>query len=204
MNQAAREKVIELFGRDPGVGDNAKRCEALLHDLCRNERRKEILALCAAIRERVVSDLRAGAGSAPVEAHINTDAARRIFAEEKARTSSSPPVNALGMTFVRIPAGSFTMGSNSSESDDDEKPVHPVTITRLFELQTTAVTQAQWKALMRSNPSHFRGNDLPVKNVSWDGCQAFIRKLNKKDPGKGHRLPTEAEWEYACQAANQK
>ncbi len=108
--------------------------------------------------------------------------------------------NPFGMTFVRIPAGSFTMGSSSYEANSDEKPVQQVTISRPFELQVTEVTQAQWKQVMGSNPSNFKGDDLPVEQVSWDDCQEFLRKLNARDPGKGYRLPTEAEWEYACRA----
>ncbi|NQS99077.1 MAG: SUMF1/EgtB/PvdO family nonheme iron enzyme [candidate division Zixibacteria bacterium] len=101
------------------------------------------------------------------------------------------------MTFVPIPGGSFMMGSN--DGDSREKPVHRVTI-KPFKMQTTEVTQAQWKAVMGNNPSHFKGYNLPVEKVSWNDCQKFIRKLNQLDPGKGYRLPTEAEWEYACRA----
>ncbi|MBC8277088.1 MAG: SUMF1/EgtB/PvdO family nonheme iron enzyme, partial [FCB group bacterium] len=101
-----------------------------------------------------------------------------------------------GMTFVKIPGGSFRMGSNESK---DEKPVHSVSI-KPFYMMTTEVTQKMWKELMGSNPSHFKGDNLPVEKVSWNDCQKFIEKLNQRDPGKGYRLPTEAEWEYACRA----
>jgi formylglycine-generating enzyme required for sulfatase activity len=67
-------------------------------------------------------------------------------------------------------------------------------------MQTTEVTQAQWRAVMGNNPSHFKGDDLPVEQVSYEDAQEFIRKLNALDPGKSYRLPTEAEWEYACRA----
>jgi formylglycine-generating enzyme required for sulfatase activity len=103
------------------------------------------------------------------------------------------------MSFARIEAGSFDMGSGSKTSFD-QQPVHRVTISRAFELQTTEVTQAQWRAVMGNNPSHFQGDNLPVEQVSWEDAQEFIRRLNKLDPGKGYRLPTEAEWEYACRA----
>ena len=99
--------------------------------------------------------------------------------------------------FVQIHAGSFMMGSNSGYSD--EKPVHRVTL-KPFMMQTTEVTQSQWKAVMENNPSHFKGDNLPVECVSWNDCQEFIKKLNEMDPGKGYRLPSEAEWEYACRA----
>jgi len=105
----------------------------------------------------------------------------------------------VGMEFVQIPAGSFLMGSDSGA--DDEKPVHQVTISRPFELQTTPVTQGQWVAVMGYNPSRFNmGDDYPVERVCWDDVQTFLKKLNALDPGKNYRLPTEAEWEYACRA----
>jgi|GEM_PF-1636761 len=101
------------------------------------------------------------------------------------------------MVFVQIPGGSFIMGSN--EGDSDEKPVHRVAI-QPFKMQTTEVTQAQWQALMGSNPSYFKGDNLPVEQVSWNDCLQFIQKLNQRNPGQGYRFPTEAEWEYACRA----
>jgi len=100
-----------------------------------------------------------------------------------------------GMEFVRIPAGSFQMGSN--KGDSDEKPVHTVHI-KSFYMMTTEVTQKQWREVMGNNPSHFRGDNLPVEQVSWNDIQDFLKKLNRMDPGKGYRLPSEAEWEYAC------
>ena len=102
---------------------------------------------------------------------------------------------------VEIPAGSFDMGSNSGEAD--EKPVHRVTIAKPFAIGKTEVTQAQWLAVMGNNPSNFTGcgDTCPVEQVSWNDVQTFIRKLNAKT-GKQYRLPTEAEWEYACRAGN--
>jgi len=91
------------------------------------------------------------------------------------------------------------MGSNNGDSE--EQPVHGVTLTKAFDLQTTEVTQGQWKAVMGDNPSHFtKGDDYPVEKVSWHDAQAFLKKLNTMDPGKNYRLLTEAEWEYACRA----
>ncbi|MBM3327732.1 MAG: formylglycine-generating enzyme family protein [Calditrichaeota bacterium] len=102
-----------------------------------------------------------------------------------------------GMNFVLIPGGSFMMGSN--DGYENEKPVHRVEI-KSFYMMTTEVTQAQWRTVMGDNPSCFKGDDLPVEYVSWSDCQEFIKKLNQRDPGKGYRLPSEAEWEYACRA----
>ncbi len=109
------------------------------------------------------------------------------------------------MNIVRIPAGNFVMGSDSSEVffQQDELPAHPVSISQDFWLGQFEVTQTQWEAVMGKNPSVFhRGQDAderPVDMVSWDDCQVFIGKLNALGPGT-FRLPTEAEWEYACRA----
>jgi formylglycine-generating enzyme required for sulfatase activity len=112
----------------------------------------------------------------------------------------TPPTTSIGMTFVQIPAGSFRMGSSSSEAGSDEQPVHEVRISRGFELGKYEVTQAEWEAVMGSNPSWFPGANRPVEQVSWEDAQAFIRRLNARGDGYTYRLPTEAEWEYACRA----
>jgi formylglycine-generating enzyme required for sulfatase activity len=108
--------------------------------------------------------------------------------------------NSIGMEFVLIPAGTFQMGSNDGE--DDEKPVHSVTISKPFYLGKYEVTQREWKAVMGSNPSYYKGDNRPVERVSWDDVQEFIKKLNAKEGGDKYRLPTEAEWEYACRAGS--
>jgi len=111
--------------------------------------------------------------------------------------------NNLGMEFVYIKPGTFMMGSPSNEPkrDNDERQ-HRVTLTRGFYMQSTEVTQGQWKRVMGSNPSRFKncGDNCPVEKVSWNDCQEFIRKLNRMEGGNKYRLPTEAEWEYACRA----
>ena len=94
-----------------------------------------------------------------------------------------------------VPPGDFTMGSN--DGDSDEKPPHQVTLTQGFWLGKYEVTQEQWERVMGSNPSNFKGAKNPVECVSWDDAQAFCKK-----PGNGLRLPTEAEWEYACRAGS--
>ena len=100
---------------------------------------------------------------------------------------------------VVIPSGSFEMGSNDGYAE--EKPVHRVTISRSFALGKYEVTQGEWHALMGSNPSAFLscGDNCPVERVSWEDAQEFIRRLNAKT-GEHYRLPSEAEWEYACRA----
>ncbi len=96
--------------------------------------------------------------------------------------------NSMGIEFIFIPAGTFTRGS------------YPVTISKPFYLGKYQVTQAQWKAVMGNNPSAFKGDTLPIEKVSWEDCQKFIRKLNEKEGTTKYRLPTNAEWEYACRA----
>lgn len=114
--------------------------------------------------------------------------------------TDAPPANSIGLTFVRIPAGSFLLGTDAPEADADERPAHRVTLTRPFWLSTTEVTQAQWRAVMGSNPSRFQGENLPVECVSWDDAQAFLARLNAREGTTRYRLPTEAEWEWACRA----
>jgi formylglycine-generating enzyme required for sulfatase activity len=100
------------------------------------------------------------------------------------------------LEMIKIPAGSFMMGSNER---DDEKPIHRVTLKEFY-LGKYPVTQEQWQAVMGNNPSYFGGRlQNPVEYVSWDDCQEFCRRLSKLT-GKTYRLPSEAEWEYACRA----
>ena len=119
---------------------------------------------------------------------------------------------------VEIPAGSFQMGSPSSESSrNGNETQHKVTISKPFLMSETVVTQKQWQAVMGNNPSEFDGNDNPVEQVNWYDCVKFCNKLSEKyglapvykisdgnvtwdKNKKGYRLPTEAEWEYACRA----
>lgn len=123
-------------------------------------------------------------------------------------SAQSSFTNSLGMKFVYIKPGSFMMGSPSNEPGrHDDETQHNVTLTKGFYMQTTEVTQSQWKAVMKNNPSHFPGwfkscNDCPVEKVSWNYVQEFIRKLNQKEGSNKYRLPTEAQWEYACRAGS--
>lgn len=112
--------------------------------------------------------------------------------------------NSLGMKFIKINPGTFSMGSPASESGrDGDETQHQVTLTQAYYLQSTEVTQWQWEAVMGDNPSHFNKNNpnLPVDRVSWEDVQSFITKLNALKEGT-YRLPTEAEWEYAARAGS--
>lgn len=124
--------------------------------------------------------------------------------------------NSLGMKFVYIHSGSFMMGSSLSpllienkyggkaKWYSDECPQHEVTLTKSFYMQTTEVTQKQWMAVLGNNPSKFIncGENCPVEKVSWDDVQEFIKRLNQKEGTDKYRLPTEAEWEYACRGGS--
>ena len=109
--------------------------------------------------------------------------------------------NTIGMKLNLIPAGTFMMGSPESEDDEHQ---HQVTISKAFYMQTTEVTQGQWKAVMGTEPWKGKGyvkegSDYPALYVSWDDAVAYCKKLSEKE-GKTYRLPTEAQWEYACRA----
>jgi formylglycine-generating enzyme len=101
-----------------------------------------------------------------------------------------------------ISPGTFQMGSPASEPerDDDDELQHSVTLTRGYWLADTACTQGLWEAVTGENPSHFKGTERPVEMVSWEDCQRFLERLNNFIPELQLRLPTEAEWEYACRA----
>ena len=117
------------------------------------------------------------------------------------------PITVEGVTFkmIKVQGGTFTMGATpeqGGDADDDEKPAHEVTLSSYY-IGQTEVTQELWTAVMGSNPSWFKGEgaNLPVEQVSWNDCQAFIGKLNAIT-GRRFRLPTEAEWEYAARGGN--
>ena len=104
---------------------------------------------------------------------------------------------------VFVEGGTFTMGATSEQGGDaesDEKPAHQVTLSNFF-IGKYEVTQAEWQAVMGSNPSYFKGSNKPVERVSWNDCQEFIKKLNSLT-GLNFILPTEAQWEYAARGGN--
>jgi formylglycine-generating enzyme required for sulfatase activity len=129
-------------------------------------------------------------------------------AELKANPTKAvvPVANSIGMRFVPIPAGTFTMGSPEDESGrvDTDETLHKVTLTQPFELGVYEVTQEHYQRVMGLNRSAFKGSQNPVEGVHWNDAVEFCQKLSdlsaEKNAGYVYRLPTEAEWEYACRA----
>jgi formylglycine-generating enzyme required for sulfatase activity len=123
-----------------------------------------------------------------------------LHAQDK-KDPSKNYTNSLGMKFVWIPPGTFLMGSPKEEKGRDANETqHKVTLTKGFYMGVYTVTQEEWQAVMGNNPSGLKGEEnLPVEQVSWNDCDKFIKKVREKDK-RLYRLPTEAEWEYACRA----
>ena len=146
--------------------------------------------------------------SKPKVENPNPKPSPKTKTNSKHKPTSTPTVNRqaelnkLINNMVYVSGGTFTMGATSEQGSDayDEKPTHSVTLSSFY-LCKYEVTQALWKAVMGKNPSSFKGNNLPVENVSWNDCQTFISRLNNLT-GKNFRLPTEAEWEYAARGGN--
>jgi len=147
-----------------------------------------------------------GANSALIEA-IRQNAlpvSPMIQKQSKSLTKPIEMKNSLGMEFVLIPPGEFSMGVKKEDIEDSGsgQPLHKVKIKLQFYIGKYEVTQSQWKLLMGKNPSEFPncGGDCPIENVQWNEAKAFIKKLNEKKDGYQYRLPSEAEWEYAARA----
>ncbi len=124
--------------------------------------------------------------------------------EKQARCQTEDLGKGVTLDMVYIPGEKFTMGSPETEKGREswqkgtESPQHPVTVPSFF-MGKYPVTQSQWQAVMGNNPSSFKGENRPVENISWDDVVKFCQQLSEKT-GKEYRLPSEAEWEYACRA----
>lgn len=110
-------------------------------------------------------------------------------------------VGDVSFTMKKVVGGTFLMGATPEQGRDEKNPPHNVKVDSYY-IGETEVTQALWIAVIGYNPSRWKGNDLPVEEVSWFDCQPFIRKLNQMT-GKNFRLPTEAEWEYAARGGRE-
>ena len=160
-----------------------------------------------------------GAGIANQQQSENQQSSNTYVASSSNNSSGTPSVasgsnaisipvkDGISIEMVKVEAGTFMMGATSEMKDSyddpysDEKPVHQVTLTNDYYMSKYEVTQALWEAVMGSNPSRYKGDNLPVEMVSWDDCQEFISKLNSLT-GRKFRLPTEAEWEFAARGGN--
>ena len=127
------------------------------------------------------------------------DVADITFEEVNKTETKTFVANGISFTMILVEGGTFQMGK--SADGNDVSPVHNVTLSDYY-IGETEVTQELWQAVMGSNPSRFKGNMLPVEQVSWNDCQTFITKLNELT-GQNFRLPTEAEWEFAAKGGTQ-
>ena len=128
---------------------------------------------------------------------INAEVKSEKSGKIKELSGNNFTVPGVGIEMIWIKPGSFQMGSDSG--DESEKPVHTVNISKGFWMGKYEVTQKQWKEVMDNNPSYFKRDNQPVEKISWNDCLKFCKKLSLKT-GLNFRLPSEAEWEYACRA----
>ena len=218
--QAALERERQTEAARQAALEREREAEAARQAALERERQEESARQAALEREREAEAARQAAleqerqaeaaRQAALEEERQAEAARQAALERERQAEAARQVGA-SMEFVWIRPGSFKMGSPSSERGcddesrhcDDEGPVHKVEISQGFWLGKYEVTQGQWKAVMGRNPSEFQGDDRrPVERVSWRDVQAFIGRLNDAAGESLYRLPSEAEWEYACRAGS--
>ncbi|WP_419662349.1 uncharacterized protein Dvar_28080 [Desulfosarcina variabilis str. Montpellier] len=161
------------------------------------------------VNQKDFNAYRNGVVTTPAADQVGILTSNQPFQQGMEQVSGFPKsrlTNSLGMYFVYIQPGAFMMGRPTSDPqrNSDERQ-HKVTLTQGYYLQTTEVTQGQWKQVVGSSPSYFKncGSDCPVENVSWHDAQLFIQRLNQREGTETYRLPTEAEWEYAARAGTQ-
>jgi len=196
--QKQKQELIDVSRRLATLEQQAARAAEKAADDAKllaaaQERERQLLATAAAAEpKRVVPPPPPGR------------AAVGVSGERAVPLAAQRSLSAMGIDMIACAGGTFSMGSRSGGSD--EQPVTTVTLSP-FWLAKTEVTQAQWEALMGSNPSHFKGGQLPVENVSWGDAMEFCRKLTERERQAGrlptgtiYTLPTEAQWEYACRA----
>lgn len=185
---SVRDFVKELYGNEPSVVEKPVSQPAaeptveskteVIGEGKKSTKKWWIIAACVAVAAVV---------------GIVCASAPQLVAVEGSQTFT---VNGVKFTMVPVEGGTFTMGVTSEQGGYAGDKAHQVTLSDYY-IGQTEVTQALWKAVMGSNPSFFKGDNLPVECVSWNDCQVFIQKLNQLT-GKQFRLPTESEWEYAA------
>ena len=145
-----------------------------------------------------VSENTSGASRSATLTVTADNLSRQVIIEQ-----SFPPISDIEPEMVFVQGGTFTMGCTMGQGNDcydDEMPDHQVTVSDFF-ICTQEITQALWRIIMGNYPSYFKGDSLPVENISWNEIQVFISRLNTLT-GKQYRLPTEAEWEFAARGGN--
>jgi formylglycine-generating enzyme len=156
----------------------------------------------------LVAGLLAGCGDDESETPIDSNETKGGPSNVEPTEGKPFTVSDLSMEMLWCPPGTFMMGSPESEKGrDDDETQHTVTLTQGYWLGKYEATQAQWEAVMGTNPSEFKGENLPVETVSWDEVTSFCAKLTERErkagrlpEGYAYQLPTEAQWEYACRA----
>lgn len=139
----------------------------------------------------------------PAKPQVKKNTSQRPTSHVMSEAEKARVIQRLVDNMVYVDGGTFMMGATSeqgNEAESDETPTHRVTVSGFY-IGKYEVTQSEWEAVTGRKPSHFKGPNRPVEQVSWDDCQDFIAKLNRIT-GKHFRLPTEAEWEYAARGGN--
>ena len=214
------EEARRELGVTQGVLNHLKQEQAKRDEEARQRKEAERLRREEAERQRQAEEAR----RREIEARIGTEFSFNVViidkngkrTGEKAHTARQKIValaNGVTLEMVYLPGGTFQMGSPDGVGSSDEHPRHAVTLAPFY-MAKTPITQAQWQAIMGGNPSNWKEATRPVEQVSWNDCQEFVKKLNANPPqspliqggsqgGWVFRLPTEAEWEYACRAGSQ-
>ena len=202
-----KERGTTLSGGTPVVEKEATGAENPVNAAPTKTSNKWGLLLVVSVVLAIVLGVKLDRCSSSGKSSVETVSADSLLVDSAAATIAIPDncpevIKKLEENMVRVEGGTFTMGATSEQGSPyiDEKPTHQVTLSTYY-IGKYEVTQAEWQAVMGTNPSDFKGDNLPVECVSWDDCQEFIRKLNELT-GKQFRLPTEAEWEYAARGGN--
>ena len=180
--------AAQAQGYDDECRDMLRRVKETYAEKGEQEAQRKIELLCGGCSESICKEARAWLREQKNKRRNNNSFNEQTFT-----------VKGVEFKMIKVEGGTFSMGATSEQInyDNDEKPVHSVTLSDYY-IGETEVTQELWEAVMGSNPSGFKGNNQrPVENVDWDDCQEFIKELNRLT-GKKFRLPTEAEWEYAA------
>ena len=190
--------ICPLCGKKNHPEDTFRCRECGMDNLCLRHQDEStfLCAECTAAQRKVREEAERKAH----ESEVREEALRNGSCRETGicRTITLP--GGAEMEMIYCPPGEFIMGSPANEKGRfEDETQHRVRLTKGFWIGKYPVTQRQWRNVMGSNPSEFNGDDLPVETVSWEDCQEFIKKVNAA-LGCGARLPTEAEWEYACRA----